>query len=110
MPTPLEPEAGPRPGGERLVPGRRGAAAGLPAGLLLLLLAVHLPAFLRMPLDTDVTQYDLCARTVLRGGVFYRDALDTNLPGMLWCQMAIRSLAGWSSEALRVADAALVAL
>jgi hypothetical protein len=83
--------------------------AWLLAGLLVLLLVVHVPAFLCMPPDADVTAWDLCARTVRDGGVFYRDALDNNMPGMLWVQLAIRSLVGWSSEALRAVDLGVLA-
>ncbi len=91
---------------------RHGAAVRwMTQGLLLILLAIHLPAFVRMPLDCDVTHYDLCARTVLMyDGVLYRDALDTNLPGMPWLHMMLRSVAGWSPEVLRLADLAVVGL
>ncbi len=44
-----------------------------------------------------------------RGGVLYRDTFDTNLPGMAWLHLAIRSLFGWSSEVLRAADFLVVA-
>jgi hypothetical protein len=43
------------------------------------------------------------------GGVFYRDAFDNNMPGMLWLHLAIRSLVGWSSEALRAIDLGVLA-
>lgn len=91
---------------------RHGAAVlWMTQGLLLILLAIHLPAFVRMPLDCDVTHYDLCARTVLvYDGVLYRDALDTNLPGMPWLHIMLRSLVGWSPEVIRLADLAVVGL
>jgi hypothetical protein len=62
-----------------------------------------------MPLWADATLYDLCARNLLQGGVLYRDILDTNLPGMVWLHAAIRTLFGWRSEVLRLADCAIVA-
>ncbi len=79
------------------------------AALLVGVLAVNLPGFVRSPLDSDATLWDLFARSVLAGGVPYRDAFDNNLPGMLWAHMAIRSLFGWRPEVLRLADAGVVA-
>jgi hypothetical protein len=75
---------------------------------LALLLLVAVPLHVSMPLFSDVIQYDISARVVLKGGVHYRDVFDTNLPGMVWVHMAIRSLLGWSSEAFRLADLAVV--
>jgi hypothetical protein len=69
---------------------------------------VAVPPFLCMPPWGDVTLYDVAARNVLRGGVHYRDVFDTNLPGMVWAMAAIRATCGWSSEALRVWDLAVV--
>ncbi len=83
--------------------------AALSAVLLAVLLVVHVPAFLCLALDADVSQWDLCARTVRDGGVFYRDAFENNLPGMLWLHLAIRSLVGWSCEAMRAVDLGIVA-
>lgn len=68
------------------------------------LLVVGLPLFLRMPVWCDITLYDLAARNLLRGGVHYRDLFDTNTPGYLWLLTAVRSVFGWSSEALRAVD------
>src|SRR5439155_8954279 len=83
--------------------------AELPAWIaLLLLLLAGLPLFLCMPLWADATLYDLCARNILDGGIHYRDIFDTNLPGMVWLHAGIRSLFGWSSEALRAVDFAIV--
>jgi hypothetical protein len=82
----------------------------LPWACLLLLLTVALPLFLCMPLWADVIHYDLCARNLLRGGVHYRDTFDVNLPGMAWLHVAVRSLLGWSSEAMRLADFLVVAV
>jgi hypothetical protein len=89
---------------------RFGAEARAVLALLLLaVLVVNVPAFLCLGLDSDATQWDLCTRTVLRGGVLYRDAFENNLPGMLWLHAAVRSLLGWSVTALRAADLLLVA-
>lgn len=75
---------------------------------LALWLVVSVPPFLRMPLWCDVTHYDLCAWNLLRGGVHYRDTFDTNLPGMVWLHLAVRSVFGWRSEAIRLVDLAIV--
>jgi hypothetical protein len=88
--------------------GRR--LAWLLEGLLAALLVIHVPAFLCLPPDADVTEWDLCTRTVLRGGAIYRDALENNLPGMLWLHLAVRPLVGWSMEALRAVDLGVVGL
>ena len=82
--------------------------AGLLAVLLIVLLAVHLPAFVCMPPDYDVVQWDLDARTVLTGGSLYRDVMENNLPGMLVFQAPIRWLFGWRSEVIRLADAVVI--
>jgi hypothetical protein len=78
------------------------------AALFCALLVAHLPGFVCMPFDTDVCLWDLFARSVLDGGVPYRDLMENNFPGMLWAHLAVRSLCGWRSEALRAADAAVV--
>jgi hypothetical protein len=91
---------------------QRFPAARATALLSLVLLAavlVNVPPFLCLGLDSDATQWDLCARTVLHTGVLYRDAFENNLPGMLWLHAAVRSLFGWSTAALRAADLLLVA-
>jgi hypothetical protein len=76
---------------------------------LIALFAVNLPSFLCLGLDSDILMYDLCARRVLAGDVHYRDLLETNFPGIVWLHMAIRSVVGWQSEALRAVDVAIVA-
>jgi hypothetical protein len=76
--------------------------------VLLLLLGTALPIFVCMPLWGDVTLYDLAARNLLQGGVAYRDVFDTNLPGIVWLHVAIRSSLGWRSEAIRLVDFAIV--
>lgn len=73
-----------------------------------MLVAVGLPLFLRMPLWIDVTLYDLAARTVLDGGVHYRDVFDTNPPGFVWLMCGIRAALGESIEAVRVIDLLVV--
>jgi hypothetical protein len=73
---------------------------------VLLLLAV--PLFLCMPVWSDVTHYDLGAWILMRGGVYYRDLSDFNLPGMVWIHVGLRSLLGWRSEALRLVDLLVV--
>lgn len=61
-----------------------------------------------MPLTSDTVLYDLQAKTVLSGGILYRDILEPNLPGIVWAHLIIRSLVGWSSEAIRMADLFIV--
>jgi hypothetical protein len=75
--------------------------------VLAVLLMVGLPLFVCMPVWVDASLYDLAARNVLRGGVHYRDVFDTNLPGMVWLHVAVRSAFGWRVETLRLADIAL---
>ena len=77
-------------------------------GIVLLILVLNVPAHLRMGLDSDVTLWDLSARTVLGGGTFYRDVFENNLPGMLWLHCAVRTTLGWSDAALRGVDIAVV--
>ena len=79
-------------------------------GVLLALVAVNLPGFVCMGLDSDILMYDLCARRVLAGDVHYRDLLETNFPGIVWAHMVVRSLAGWRPEVLRAADLAIVVM
>src|SRR5262245_16523452 len=84
-------------------------SAGLAMVVLLAFLTAGFPLFLCMPLWADATLYDLCALNLMQGGVLYRDILDTNLPGMVWLHLAIRSLLGWRSEVLRAVDGGIVA-
>ncbi|MCH2201546.1 MAG: hypothetical protein MK102_06235 [Fuerstiella sp.] len=76
---------------------------------LVLWLGLAVPLFIGMPLNSDTALYDVQTRSVLNGGVAYRDIIEPNLPGVLWMHMAVRSLAGWSSEAIRVVDLLLFA-
>jgi hypothetical protein len=69
--------------------------------MILVLLA---PLFIRMPVWGDTTTFDIAARTTLRKGYSYREILRVGMPGMVWWQAGVRSLVGWSSQALRVAD------
>jgi hypothetical protein len=80
----------------------------LPWALLAAYLALVLPLFVCEGLHSDVTMWDLNTRTVIRGGVLYRDTDENNFPGMLWPLLAVRSTLGWSSEALRLVDFGIV--
>ncbi len=73
-------------------------------------LVAGVPPFLRMPLWGDTTLYDVAARTVLAGGVHYRDVFDTNPPGFVWLMCGIRLTLGTSTEAVRVVDLGIVVL
>jgi hypothetical protein len=73
-----------------------------------LVLVAGTPLFLCMPPWNDVTLHDMVARTVLRGGVQYRDVFDTNLPGIDWAMALVRFLFGWSYEVLRAADLVVI--
>ena len=81
----------------------------LPAALAVLLAALGVPVFLRLPLWCDVTLYDVAARAILSGGVHYRDVFDTNTPGYVWCLTAIRATLGTSEIAVRAVDLAIFA-
>lgn len=82
----------------------------MPWLLLAGLSLIGLPLFLCMPLWPDLTLYDVCARSVLSGGIHYRDVFDTNLPGAVWLHVAIRSMLGWSSGAIRGVDLGVIAV
>lgn len=71
---------------------------------LLLFLTITVPLFVCMPLTSDTALYDLQARSLLKGGVAYRDVIEPNLPGVLWLHRLIRPVIGWSSEAIRMFD------
>jgi hypothetical protein len=85
----------------------RSAPLGLVVALAFAVLGV--PVFLRMPPWADVTLYDVAAANLLRGGAHYRDVFDTNTPGFVWALACIRAVVGWSYEALRACDLAIVA-
>ena len=84
----------------------RSAALGCVVAALALVAGV--PLFLCLPPWNDVTLHDMVARTILRGGVQYRDVFDTNLPGIDWSMAAIRAAFGWGYEVLRAADLIVV--
>lgn len=74
---------------------------------LVLTLVVAGPLFVCLPLTNDAEYYDLQAANVLQGGVLYRDMLEPNLPGVVWLHMLVRTLGGFRSEILRIADLAI---
>ena len=86
-----------------------GCTSALPASCLAALLTVGVPIFLAMGLWVDATLYDVGARTLMDGGVYYRDLFDTNLPGMVWLHVVVRALFGWSPQAIRAVDLVVVA-
>jgi hypothetical protein len=71
-------------------------------------LVTAIPLVVRSPLTSDTVMFDLQAQTVLNGGVLYRDVLEPNFPGIVWCHLVIRSVGGWSSEWIRIADVLIV--
>src|SRR5690606_6292406 len=73
------------------------------------LVIANVPLMLCMPLPADAALYDLQAKTALTGGILYRDIVEPNLPGIVWCHMAIRSAFGWSEAALKWVDLVVVA-
>ncbi|QDT97930.1 hypothetical protein [Gimesia aquarii] len=72
--------------------------------IFFLILILNVPLFIRMPLATDVVLYDLQAQMALNDGVLYKDMFETNLPGIVWLHMLVRSLVGMSSDAIRIVD------
>src|SRR5262245_66381863 len=86
-------------------PWRSALAGWVVAGAVLV---AGVPLFVCMPPWNDVTLHDMAARSILRGGVHYRDVFDTNLPGIDWAMAAIRTTCGWSYEALRAWDLAVI--
>jgi len=74
-----------------------------------ILVIANVPLMLCMPLPADAALYDLQAKTALTGGLLYRDIVEPNLPGIVWCHMAIRSALGWSEAALKWVDLVVVA-
>jgi hypothetical protein len=72
-------------------------------------LVYGVPLFLCMPPWNDITLHDMAVRAMLRGGVHYRDVFDTNLPGIDWLMALVRVTLGWSYEALRAVDLAVIA-
>jgi hypothetical protein len=66
------------------------------------------PLFVCMPIWVDCYLFDICARSLLRGDVVYREFFLHGPPGMLLTVTGVRSLVGWRSEALRLVDLAIV--
>ncbi len=81
----------------------------LPVLLSVLFVVLGIPIFLRMPLWCDITLYDVAARSILAGGVHYRDVFDTNTPGYVWCLTVLRATLGTSSIAIRAVDLGIFA-
>ncbi len=79
-------------------------------GTLVLIWIAWAPIFLCMPLWVDTVQYDIHARNILIGGIPYEDSSDSNLPGIMWIQTALRAVIGWDSLPIRLFDLAVVAL
>lgn len=65
---------------------------------------IAVPMFVCSPVTSDTSLFDVQAMTAMKGGVLYRDVLEPNLPGIVWVHIALRSVIGWSSEAIRIAD------
>jgi len=76
--------------------------------VLLAVLVVGVPLFLRTPVWVDVTYHDLSAWNILHGGTHYKDVFETNLPGMVWAHALVRPVVGWSHEAIRIVDLLVV--
>lgn len=89
-----------------LRPWRSATAGWVVTGLALL---GGVPLFLCLPPWNDVTLHDMVVRSMLRGGVLYRDVFDTNLPGIDWSMAAVRLAFGWSYEVLRAVDLVVIA-
>src|SRR6478752_5586949 len=98
------PETSERP--PRWLPWRSAVAGWVVVAAVLL---VGVPLFLCMPPWNDVTLHDMAARSILRGGVHYRDVFDTNLPGIDWAMAGVRLLFGWGYESLRAVDLLVIA-
>ena len=79
-------------------------AALLPWAALAVVLTAGVPIFLCMPVWFDTYHYDICGRTLMQGGVLYRDVFDNNLPGIIWLQTGVRLLVGWRTDAIRLVD------
>ena len=88
--------------------GRRLPWAWITGCALLGLVLLGLPLHVRMGIWPDVVFFDLCAKNMLRGGTLYRDIFLHGLSGIIFSFAAVRSLLGWSFEAIRLVDFALV--
>ena len=81
----------------------------LPWIALAAFLLLGVPLFLRMPPTVDVAFYDVCAETMLRGGILDRDVVMLQPPGMAWLVAGVHALLGASVIALRAVDLLIVA-
>lgn len=72
--------------------------------MLGVLVVFAFPLFVCSPVTSDTSLFDLQAMNVQKGGVPYRDIVEPNLPGAVWIHLGLRSIVGWSSEAMRTAD------
>jgi len=84
--------------------GQSSGVTWVAAVIFMLILILNVPLFIRMPVATDVVLYDLQAQMVLNGGTLYKDMFETNLPGIVWLHMLVRSIVGMSSDAIRSVD------
>jgi hypothetical protein len=94
--------AGAAAAGQQRRPSRAWKYAG--AAAFAAVLVVCVPLYACLPPWMDNSFFDICARTVLRGDVLYRDIFLHGPPGMVLAQVAVRALVGWRDEALRLAD------
>lgn len=92
----------------RVMPPANDSSPGSAWLVLALLLATAGPLFVCLPLTNDTEVYDLQAWIFLRGGTLYADVFEPNFPGIIWLHALVRSVVGWSSEALRLFDLAML--
>lgn len=76
--------------------------------LLSIVILLFAPLFIAQPLWADASLYDVCAQEILAGRVLYRDIVDVNFPGIVWMHVCVRTMFGWSTEALRIVDLLVV--
>jgi hypothetical protein len=84
----------------------RAAVAWLALGAVL---AVGVPIFLCMPLCVDGDYFGNYARSLQRGDALYRNLFFMQPPGFVLAHLATRTLLGWRSEAIRLADLLVLA-
>ena len=77
---------------------------------LIALFVLAAPLAVCLPLNSDTALFDVQASEVLKGGLLYRDIVEPNLPGAVWLHLLIRSIVGWSSEAMQAVDLCLFAV
>jgi hypothetical protein len=77
--------------------------------VLVLLLAIFVPLYICMPPWCDMSFFDVCASAILRGEPFCKEIEIHGTAGAVFIHTAIRSLVGWGSVQLRIADLCLVA-